>query len=168
MKVNDLQQFLAQVVPFVRAAGAAEKVANELGHAVQCLEPFKAKTLTEFNDFLRMADEYVRTGTLPEKPGRATKPREPKTPKISVAEAAQKFQSLYDRATDPTLEYAAIDAEMATLTGMTVAQLKEVAKTVNVTLPSKAKKKDEIVAEFTRRIRERKGSHERTQFRSGE
>ncbi|MBI2804468.1 MAG: hypothetical protein HYX68_05715 [Planctomycetes bacterium] len=168
MKVAELQQFLSQIVPFARAAGAGDKVAVELDRAVLCLAPFKDKSLAEFNDFLRLADEYVRTGRLPEKPARVARPRTPKAPKLTVAEAAQKFQALYARATDPTLEYPAIDAEIDTLSGLTIAELKEVAAAVDTTVPSKSRKKDEILAEFKRKIKERKGSYERTQFRAGD
>jgi len=164
MKVSELQQFLSQLIPFVRAAGAAEKVSAELGRAVESLEPFKGKTLAEFNDFLRKADEYDRTGVLsaPKRPVRATK-----APKLSVDEAAAKFTALYERATDPTLEFATIDAEIDSLSGLTAANLKEVAKKVNITLPSKATK-PQILSELKRRIKERKGSFERTQFRGDE
>ena len=53
MNVSDLQQFLRQIVPFARAAGASEKAATELERTVLCLEPFQAKPLAEFNQFLR-------------------------------------------------------------------------------------------------------------------
>jgi hypothetical protein len=31
---------------------------------LQCLEPFKERTLADFSEFLRRADEYDRTGKL--------------------------------------------------------------------------------------------------------
>jgi hypothetical protein len=162
MKVSELQQFLSQLVGFVRAAGAAEKVAEELGRAAQSLEPFKHKTLAEFNDFLKKAEEFDRTGVLaaPKKPARA-----PKAAKLSVKEAAQKFSSLCDRATDPTLDYATIDTEIDALAGLTAANLKEVARQAHITLPARATK-PQILDELKRRIKERKGSFERTQFRA--
>jgi hypothetical protein len=164
MKVGELQQFLSQVVPFVRAAGAAEKVATELGRAVDCLNPFKEKSLAEFNDFLTKADEFDRTGKLspPPKPVRA--PKAPKPPKLSMAEATQIYQALGDRVTDPSLDYATIDMEIDALGSLTAANLKEVARNAGVTLSTKATK-PQILEELKRRIKERKGSFERTQFR---
>lgn len=161
MRVAELQQFLSQIVPFARAAGAADKVATELGRTVECLALFKDKTLAEFNDFLRKADEYDRTGklTAPVKPARAAK-----APKVSVEDAAQRFAALYERATDPQLEYATIDAEIDALGSLTATGLKEVARKVNITLPTKATK-PQILSELKRRVKERKGSFERTQFR---
>ena len=64
MKVAELQRLIGNFGPFTRAAGASEKVATEFDRAMQCLDPFKEKTLAEFNDFLRRADEYDRTGKL--------------------------------------------------------------------------------------------------------
>ena len=165
MKVADLQRLLGDLRPFVRAAGGSDKVATELDRAVQGLEPFKAKTLAEFNEFLRRADEFDRTGKLTA-PAKVTKARAAKTPALTLDDAARIFTDLHQRATDPTLSYADIDAGLKPLEKLTVAQLLEVAARVNVTVPKKGKK--EILAELTRRIKELKVSHERTQFRFGQ
>jgi len=166
MKVADLQRFLGEVVPLVRSAGASEKVATELARAVQCLEPFKEKSLSEFNDFLGRADEFDRTGKLSAPPASAAKPRSAKASALTIEEAAQIFTDLHQRATDPALSYADIDARMKPLEKMTIPQLLEVAAKVHVTVPSKPKK--EILAELIRRIKELKASDERTKFRLGE
>jgi hypothetical protein len=167
MKVAELQRFLSNIAPFVRAAGASDKVAAELDRALQCLDPFKEKTLAEFNDFLRRADEFDRTGKLvPPASKRGGGTRTPKAPALTVDEAAQIFKSLHDRATDPALTYADIDAKMKALEKLTIPQLLEMAAKVDVPVPAKPKKG--ILAELTRCIKELKVSHERTQFHFGE
>jgi hypothetical protein len=166
MKVAELQHSLGHIVAFAKSAGASDKVTAELDRALQCFDPFKEKTLAEFSDFLRRADEYDRTGTLQVPERKAAKPRTAKVPALTADAAAQIFTSLHDRATDPALTYADIDAALKPLEKLTIPQLLEVAAKVNVTVPAKPKK--EIMRELTSRIKELKVSHERTQFRFGE
>jgi hypothetical protein len=166
MKVAELQQMLCQIAAFAKAAGATDKVIMELDRALQCFDPFKEKTLAEFGEFLRRADEFDRTGKLQPPARPPAKPRTARAPALSVDAAAQIFTSLHDRATDPTLTYADIDAALQPLDKLTIPQLRAVAAKVNVTVPAKPKK--EIVGELMRRIKELKASHERTQFRFGE
>src|ERR1051325_3608990 len=98
MKVAELQQSLAHVVAFARSAGAPEKFAAELDRAVQCFDPFKDKTLVEFSEFLRRADEYDRTGKL-EAPPRATRgTRAAKAPALTTDDAARIYLDLLARA----------------------------------------------------------------------
>jgi hypothetical protein len=159
MKVHELQQFLGNFVPFARAAGASERVVTELSRTVQCLDPFKEKSLAEFNDILRKADEYDRTGKLSANNGR--KPRTPKAPALSVDDAVRIFQELESRATDPTLTYPEIDARFKPIEKLTVAALKGLAVKVGVTLAEK--NKQPILNQLKSRITELKASFERTQ-----
>ena len=164
MKVAELQLFLNQIVPFVKAAKASEAVASELARTALCLEPFKDKTLGEFNDFLCMADDYVRTGTLPasaKKPSRPKTPKEPKAPKPTVAEAAQIFLGLCERAADPTLDYAFIDAEISKFNDLSVAELKSLAKEVNKTFAKSKMTRPEMVGALKRMIKDQKETYER-------
>jgi len=168
MKVADLQQFLRHIGPFAKAAGASDKVSADLDRVGQCLEPFREQSVADFSDFLaKTIEHYTRTGEFAQivKPakGRA-KTSTPKAPKISLTDAAATFQGLYDRAIDPTLEYSTIDAEIDKFTPLTIPQLKELAKTVGITLSGKGTK-PVILDAFKNRIKERKGSHERNQFR---
>lgn len=171
MKVADLQQFLRQIGPFARAAGASEKAASDLDRAGQCLEPFREQSVADFSDFLsKTVEHYTTTGEFAQivKPGKGRAARAPKPPKISLADAAAIFQSLYDRAIDPTLQYSQIDAEIGAFEkAFTATQLKELARTVGVTLSGRATK-PLIMAALKNRIKERKGSHERNQFRPDE
>lgn len=164
MKVHELQQFLAAVTPLARAAGASEKAAAELERAVQCLEPFKEKSLSEFSEFLLRADEYDRTGKLTP-PVRTGKPRAAKAGSLSVDGAAQIYKDLLGRAADPKLTYADIDAALKPIEKMTVPQLLELAAKVDVPVPTKPKAK--IIEGLKRRVTELKASAERTQYRFG-
>jgi hypothetical protein len=167
MKVVELQRSLGHIVAFTKAAGASEKVAAELDRALQCLDPFKEKTLAEFNEFLRRADEYDRTGKLlPPARNGVSKERAAKAVGLTVDEAVKIFKDLHDRATDPAVTFADIDAKMKDFEKLTIPQLQEVAAKVGVTVPAKPKK--QILEELTRRIKELKVSFQRTQFRFGE
>jgi hypothetical protein len=163
MKVAELQQFLGQIVNFVEATGASKLAV--LVQTVECLEPFKTQELAAFNQFLRVADEYVRTGVLPEsvKTSKPRASRGPKTPKLTLAGAIQLFHDLNERATDPTLDSFTIDAEISKFNDLSIAQLKEVAKEINRTVPPHRKKKPEIVAAFKQMIKDQKENYERHQ-----
>jgi hypothetical protein len=160
MKVHELQQFLGNIVPFARAAGASDKVVTELSRTLQCLEPFKEKTIAEFNDFLAKADEYHRTGKLtaaaPKRGSRA-----PKAPALSVDEAVKIFTDLETRATEPTMTFPEIDARFQPIEKLTVTALKQLAAKVGVTLA--AKTKPAVLSQLKSRITEAKASFERTQ-----
>ncbi len=164
MKVNELQRFLASVAPFARAAGASDKAAAELDRALQCLEPFKERTLADFSEFLLRADEFDRTGKLtpPAKNGKA---KAAKAGSLSVDDAARIYADLLGRAADPKLTYADIDAALKPIEKMTAPQLLQVAAMVDVPVPTKPKAK--IIEGLKRRITEFKASSERTQYRFG-
>lgn len=157
MKVAELQRFLEEMAALVEAAGGTKTALTDLGRTAELLEPFKAYSLTDFNDFLRRAEECVRTGQWP-RPGH----KSPSTPgprrakaKITVAEAAEQFTALKNRAADPTLEHAAVDAVIETFRPLTKRDLEEVARQIGKTLPCQAKRnKDTILAEFKLVIKE--------------
>jgi hypothetical protein len=173
MKISELQLFLSQIANFVEATGASKLAV--LNQTVECLEPFKTRELADFNQFLRMADEYVRTGVLPEstKPKKTRVPKDPKEPKakkpakLTVAEAAQIFLSLNERASDPTLEFSTIDAEISKFSDLTIGQLKEVAKEVNRTMPSSLKKPERVAA-FKQMLKDQKENVDRNKPRTPE
>jgi hypothetical protein len=166
--VAQLQQFLNGLIDPLKVAGASERTCNELQQVAGFLEPFKEKSLAELGDMLRLIDEYQRTKQWPEptakEPARR-KPATPKAPKPTVAEATQRVLSLLERVNDPNLEYAAIDAELKSLEPMTKPDLLKVTQQVGMTIASKATKAA-ILEELRRRVRDRKGSFDRTQFRA--
>jgi hypothetical protein len=167
MKVAELQRFLSNFGPFAKAAGASEKVAAEFERAMKCLEPFKEKSLAEFNDFLLRADEFDRTGKLtpPARNGNG-RTRAPKAPGLTVDEAVQIFNDLHKTATQSDVSYADIDAKLKPFEKLSVAQLKEIAARVGVVASGRARKV--FIEALAWRIKELKASHERTQFRLGE
>src|SRR5262249_30553696 len=118
-------------------------------------------------DFLAKAEEYHRTGVLPASatPKRgAGRTRTPKPAPITVPEAAQRVMALYERAADPELQYEAIETEIAALDkALSQKDMIALAGEVGINKPLKTKKaaRDEI----KRKITDRKGSFERTQFR---
>ncbi len=166
MKVAELQQFVSGLVQPIKAAGATDKVCNELRQAAEFLEPFKDRTLAELGALLQMIDEFKRTNQWPQAPAKATSTRTgaSKAPKLTVEQAAQRIMGLLERVNDPELEHTAIDAEIKAIEPLTVKDLVTVAKEVGMTIASKAKK-PEILEEIRRRVRERKGAFERNQFR---
>lgn len=167
MKVAELQRFLSNFGPFAKAAGASEKVAAEFERTMKCLEPFKEKTLAEFNDFLLRADEFDRTGKLTPPPRNSSgRTRTKKAPGLTVDAAAQIFNDLHANATRTDVSYSDIEAKLKPFEKLTVAQLKEVAANVGVVVTGS--RKQPILDAFTWRIKELKASDERTQFRLGE
>jgi hypothetical protein len=165
LKVADLQQLINGLVQPMRSAGASQKVVEDLGRMAQGLEPFKDRTIGEFNDFLQTAHTYVTDGTLPE-PGRRSSGRGRSAradgSKLSVEEAAQRVMDLYERwSTGQNLDPAALESEVQTLEPLTKEQLKQVAEQVHVSVPANPRTKEDLLKAITTAIRERKGG-ERT------
>jgi hypothetical protein len=167
MKVADLQQFINALATPVKSIGGSDKVCNELRQTVALLEPFRDKTVAELGVLLQMIDDYQQTGQWPEPPAKGGRKASAKAPKLSVGEAAQKLMALLERITDPDLEYPTIDAELRGLDPLTKPDLLKVAQEVGMTI-GKSLSKPEILGEIRRRVRDRKGSYERTRFRPDE
>jgi hypothetical protein len=74
--------------------------------------------------------------------------------------------ALLERITDPELQYAAIDAELRVLDALTRPDLLSVAQEVGMTI-GKSLARPAILEEIRLRVRDRKGSYERTRFRPG-
>src|SRR5262245_33371746 len=113
MKVAELQLFVKSLVVPLSTSGAS-KVAGELDRVCAGFEPFKEMTLAQFADFLVLADTYKREGTL----GAGAKTRGKAATALDrnkVGKAAQQVQELYERATDPELQYTTIEAEIKKL-----------------------------------------------------
>ncbi len=165
MKVGDLQAFLKNLGAPLLSLGVSQSVRADLERLAALLEPFQALTLPQLGDFLVKAEEYQRTGVLPATGSRA-RTKVPKAGPLSIAEAAKRVLALYERAADPALQYAEIEAEINKLDkALSKDQLLAVAKEAGISIPLKTKKV--AVEEIKRKITERKGSFERTQFRDG-
>ncbi len=162
LKVADLQQLVNGLAQPMRSAGASQKVLDDLARLSQGLEPFKERTMGEFNEFLEKADQCVRTGEWPA-PGRRSSRRsgEPRQPGMSVEAAAQRIASLMERAADQNMDMAAIETEVRAMQGMTMPQLKEAAEQAH--LAARGRTKDDLLKALAVAIKERKMSSERGQ-----
>ena len=163
MKMAELQAFVKTLAAPLSSVGVSKTVCTDLERVAAALEPFRDLTISQFADFLAKAEEYHRTGVLasPSKKARAPAVR---AGALSIPEAVQRVQSLYERAPDPTLTYVAIEAEIKQLDkALTLPQALELAKELGLVLSKKTKKA--TFEEIKRRIIDRKGSFERTQFR---
>ena len=113
MNVAALQQFLRSLAGPMQAAGASQKVLQELEEAGQALEPFKDFDFARFAAFLRQAEEYHRTGVLPirARGSRAPKGLDP----ARVHELAQRAAQLKERAAGADSSPEPINAEFDSL-----------------------------------------------------
>jgi hypothetical protein len=163
LKVADLQQLVNGLMQPMRSAGASQKVLDDLARMSQGLEPFKERTMGEFNDFLQKADQCVRTGEWPAPGSRPSRRSgEPKQPGMSVDDAAQRIASLMERAaSDANMNLAAIETEVRALEGMTMPQLKEAAEQAH--LMARGRTKDDMLKALAVAIKERKMAPERGQ-----
>lgn len=163
MKITDLQAFVKTLAAPLSSVGVSKTVCTDLERVAAALEPFGDLTISQFADFLAKAEEYHRTGVLASPLKKARTPAV-KPGALTVPEALQRVQCLYDRAPDPTLTYVAIEAEIKQLDkALTLAQALELAQELDLVLSKKTKKA--TFEEIKRRIFDRKGSFERTQFR---
>lgn len=165
MNVKDLTQFLRSLQQPLSTSGA-KSVANELDGMCAGLEPFQGLTVAQFTEFLARADSYARTGVVPTT-GRAkaagTRGAAKTDDPQAVRAATEQVCSLYQRVTDPDVDYATIDAEVKKLDKQfSKNAVLEIARGFGITGPLKTKKA--ALQEMQRRMTERKESHERTQF----
>jgi len=159
MKVAELQQFLRSLVGALAAAGG-KQAAGDLERAAAGLQPFQAMTVAEFADFLAQADTYKRDGTLPVKSGGKAKAA---VDTGKVQEAAQKIQALYERAADPALSHAEIEAEVKKLSKLGKDSVIALAREFGIEQAVKSMKAAQ--EQIKLKIATRKESFERTQFR---
>jgi len=169
--VHDLQRFIESLIEPLKHLAGSTKAQDDLKKVASCLTPFAPHTLADFAKYLTDADHKIRTGDWPApaaKPAKKTGGRQPAKPKPSVDEMAQRVMALYESAAgDPAFEYPEVDALMEQLKPLTVAQLTELGKQVDVTLPKKPKK-DHALEEISRSIKGRRENWERTGRREGE
>src|SRR5207249_4600343 len=103
----------------------------------------------------------------PQSPAPAKAPRKPpvpKPPKLTVTEAAQKLMAIQERITDPHLELATIEEELRAFDAMAKPDLLKLVQEVGMTIPP-GLTKEKVLEEIRRRVRDRKGSYDRTRFR---
>jgi hypothetical protein len=161
IRVAEVQQYLSNLVSLLRTNGSSQ-LASDLERWCGSLEAFKDMSLGEFADFLRLAEEHLRTGVLPVKSGKGKGlPKEIDVEKVRIA--TEVVKGLFERATDPDLQYASIDAEIERLQKeLSKEEALEVAHAIGINAAFKLKK--EALVEIRRRITDRKASFERVQF----
>ncbi len=163
MNVKELQQFLASLSLPLSASGA-KKVAEELQRISTALGPFQEWNLAAFGDFLVMAEQYHRTGTVPGGPKGKASPRKPAAADNAeaLAAAGERLRGLYERVSTPEVTYQAIQAEVKRVAKFKVNEVFEIARAMGIS--GKFKTKTAALAEIERRLTDRKESFERTRF----
>lgn len=170
MTVRDLQTFLKNLAALLASQQGA-KPGGEFDSFAQGLEPFADWQIGTLGQFLRDADEYRRTGRVPEPAAKAKTTRARATraaPKLATASnveaveaAVARLRAMHDRYDDPTLTQSEIEAVAEQLSGQFDANgLKAVARGFGISsgLTSKAATKGKIVAH----VMERRERHERS------
>jgi hypothetical protein len=161
IRVGDLRQYLLNLIGLLNATGG-KGPAGDLERLHIGLEPFAELTLGEFTAFLAQADEYRRTGAI--QTGRSGRPRgKPTADAEKIQQALQRIQALYEGATDPGLQYDAIDAEIKRLEEeLSKEEGLELARGFGII--GTFKSKSAALQEVARKIADRKAVHERTKF----
>ncbi len=161
MNVSEIRQFLGSLAKGLRAAKASS-AARDLERMCEGLQPFAGLTVSQFADFLAVAEEYKRTGIVPAKGGRGSKAAKAVDPQ-AVAEAVSGLLALYESAAAPATTYSLIDSEVKKVGArFTKPALVQVANGMGLAGSFKTKKA--ALDEIRRKITERKEAHERTQF----
>jgi hypothetical protein len=176
VNVGDFQGLLKSVSEFL-AAHQGKKPAEAFEQFRQGLDPFRDLPLDQFAHFLKQAEEYRRTGIVPvgvKKGTREKKPAQPKAAKIplktkddaeAIRLAVAELQKLYERATDPTLDYGEIERTVERISKeFDTNGLKAVAKEFGA--GSGSKTKDAARSNIEDKIKARKGRHERNETTS--
>jgi hypothetical protein len=176
VNVGDFQALLKGLGDFLDAH-QGKKPAEAFEKFRLGLEPFRDVPLDQFAEFLRQAEEYRRTGIVPvgaKKAAREKKPAQPKAPKVplktkgdaeAIRQAVAELQKLYERATDPTLDYGKIEKTVERISKeFDTNGLKAVAKEFGV--GSGSKTKDAARSNIEEKIKSRKGRHERNEAAS--
>jgi len=159
--VADLRQFLVSLAAPLEAGGG-KSAAADLRRAADALSPFAALSLPAFADFLARAKNYAETGVVATSAARASRIKPPDTDTIRAA--AESYQRLYERCTDPAVGDDEIVSQMTALNRLTKDAVIGVAREVGIHKSFKTKK--DALAEMRRRIMDRKETYERVQLGS--
>ena len=156
MNVASLQLLLRNQAHFAGEAGASQKVVGDIEGVAAGLEPFREMKFADLHELLRQAHDYKSTGILPVKS--TAKSRAVKAPPEQlIRETTQRLVALYESALDPGFSHEKLDAELKSMSKLTVPNLKAVAKAFEiVNIPSK---KGEIIEAFGRKIKDRREFH---------
>ncbi len=168
MNVADLQQHFRSLAQFAERAGASCKVLAELGSVTEALVPFEKLTVAQFGDFLRTAEEYARTGTLPIQPGKKPPAKlrvaKSKTAAVSPADAIERVFVLYETIVHGNLAEEAIAKELELVDGLTKPNLQTLAEKMNIWQAIKKLGVPAIKSKIQDEVRERKNRYERSDY----
>lgn len=147
-------------------ASAGKSVTASLEQLAAALEPFASLSTDQLAGHLRAAEEYRRTGVLPEwvsngKPASKSSrtPKAPKAPKLTPADALAKLRDLHERSL--SFEPAEIERAVGELNTLTVKELQDVQK--EFLGAAIGKKKPEALAALRKKIDDSRASRERVQ-----
>ena len=157
MNVAALQQLLDDIGRLLATAGVRHSTVDELADFREGLTPFRELPLKKLISLLVQGDAAERGAPSP-RGGRQSRGRSQDRPDAGAL--GREIQSLYERAADPAVSEADIDALAARLTPLTKDGLIAVATAIELKV-AKSKSKDQIIREIRQRILARKGAHQR-------
>jgi hypothetical protein len=156
--IDQLRETLRQLNRLLEAADAKKATTVGLTEFIEATAPFGELSIKAF---VTLAE----AGRTPPSDRTSVSPRRGATTKTKVdfTVLAGVLKNLYDRAAEPDVNEEQIRTACAQLGALTKGQLVQIAEGVGLA-GMKSKKKDELVAEITRRLIERKGAAIRRQL----
>ena len=164
MNVASVQKHFRDLAAMLADTRGATTVVAELSAVADGLAPFRTQSLAEFAAFLRRAEEYQRLGKLEPLPtpraGRKTT-----TTAVPPQEVIRRVGALYERVTDPKLTTEVIDAELALVDQLKVADLHTLAEAIgNLGVVKGLKQKADKASAIKKFIRDRRGMANRPNY----
>lgn len=160
MIVADLQRLLADLEQLLATAGVKAAVLNELAAFREGLAPYHELTCKKLLERIAQADSATQ-GVAPPRGRQRAKAGGSERPDAETL--AREVHLLYERATDPAVSEADIQALPARLNLLSKDGLLSVAKAIELKV-AKSKSKEYITGEIVQRLLERKGVHRRAQL----
>ena len=159
MNISELQNLLSKLTDLLRAGGKAGKVPNSIDAFIVELEPFKKMTLKAV---IKKLAEQPKAGTSAGGSGSSSKKK-----KVSQEEKQRitdRVKWLFTHATNPTVTHEHIRAACGELddANLTVAELVEVAQSVNVV--RKLRSKAKLIEAIRIQLLETKDVHDRARL----
>lgn len=163
MKVGDLCKSLEGLCQFLENSGA-KQTAHEWRRLRDTLGAFAEPSVTDFCEFLVLAEEYHRTGQVPlGKAGRARRQKPAVRSPESLAQAIAQVKQFYEGIPRPEVTFEEIEAEIKRIDRQFKAdELKQLAPELGIGAPPKTKKA--TLEEIRRRMIARREIKERTDF----
>ena len=113
MKIGDVTRLLDSIAGGL--TGLSKDSATGLARLHVDMQPFHEQTVEQFGQFLRLCEEYQRTGVVPLPTGRAKRTPKPQPAALSVAAAAERVRTLLDEINAGSVTMARIDELLASI-----------------------------------------------------